>query len=307
MDKNSVDWHGPWVALVTPFDAEGRIDEATYRRNVELCIGYGCTGLLANGCTGEFWAQSMDERKAVMRLCADAAGGRATVIGGAGAITPSAVIELVDAAKEAGCDGAMVLPSYFVHPCPDDIITFYETVSDATDLPILLYNIPSAANRLTPGMVDRLADVKNVVAIKESSRDFNNFYETLALAGDRIRVLIDPGGLFGVAALTVGAVGYVEGIQNYWGKDGNDIYYATMEGDMERALKLQKDGLLLRQLIDGGGRNIYAAFKAAMNVRGLPGGYPRPPLQPLGEPHLRELRQGFQAFGLSVAERAAAE
>jgi dihydrodipicolinate synthase/N-acetylneuraminate lyase len=307
MDKNTVDWHGPWVALVTPFDAEGRIDEAAYRRNVELCIGYGCTGLLANGCTGEFWAQSMDERKAVMRLCADAAGGRATVIGGAGAITPSEVIELVDAAKDAGCDGAMVLPSYFVHPSPDDIITFYETVSDATDLPLLLYNIPSAANRLTPGMVDRLADVKNVVAIKESSRDFNNFYETLALAGDRIRVLIGPGGLFGVAALTVGAVGYVEGIQNYWGKDGNDIYYATMDGDMERALKLQKQGLLLRQLIDGGGRNIYAAFKAAMNVRGLPGGYPRPPLQPLGEPHLSELRQGFREFGLSVAERAAAE
>ena len=307
MDKNTVDWHGPWVALVTPFDAEGRIDEAAYRRNVELCIGYGCTGLLANGCTGEFWAQSMDERKAVMRLCADAAGGRATVIGGAGAITPSEVIELVDAAKDAGCDGAMVLPSYFVHPSPDDIITFYETVSDATDLPLLLYNIPSAANRLTPRMVDRLADVKNVVAIKESSRDFNNFYETLALAGDRIRVLIGPGGLFGVAALTVGAVGYVEGIQNYWGKDGNDIYYATMEGDLERALKLQKQGLFLRQLIDGGGRNIYAAFKAAMNVRGLPGGYPRPPLQPLGEPHLSELRQGFQAFGLSVAERAAAE
>ena len=307
MDKNSVDWHGPWVALVTPFDAEGRIDEAAYRRNVELCIGYGCTGLLANGCTGEFWAQSMDERKAVMRLCVDAAGGRATVIGGAGAITPSEVIELVEAATKAGCDGAMVLPSYFVHPCPDDIIAFYETISDATDLPILLYNIPSAANRLTPEMVDRLADVKNVVAIKESSRDFNNFYETLALAGDRIRVLIGPGGLFGVAALTVGAVGYVEGIQNYWGKEGNDIYYATMEGDMERALKLQKKGLFLRQLIDGNGRNIYCAFKAAMNIRGLPGGYPRPPLRPLGEPHLSELRQGFRDFGLSVAERAAAE
>ena len=121
------------------------------------------------------------------------------------------------------------------------------------------------------------------------------------------RVLIGPGGLFGVAALTVGAVGYVEGIQNYWGKDGNDIYYATMEGDMERALNLQKDGLLLRQLIDGSGRNIYAAFKAAMNIRGLPGGYPRPPLQPLGEPHLSELRQGFREFGLGVAEHAAAE
>ena len=307
MDKNTVDWHGPWVALVTPFDAEGRIDEAAYRRNVELCIGYGCTGLLANGCTGEFWAQSMAERKFVARLCVEAAAGRVPVIAGAGAITPSEVIEIAEAAKDAGCEGAMVMPSYFVHPGPDDIVAYYETISDAVDFPILLYNIPSAANGLTPELVDRLADVKNVVAIKESSRDFNNFYRTLVLAGDRIRVLIGPGGLFGVAALTVGAAGYVEGIQNYWGKPANDIYYATMAGDRERALELQRKGLLLRQLVDGGGRNIYAAFKAAMNVRGLPGGYPRPPLRPLGEPHLTELGRGFEELGLSVAYQAAAE
>ena len=307
MDKNSVDWHGPWVALVTPFDGEGRIDEAAYVRNVELNIGYGCAGLVANGCTGEFWAQSMDERKRVMKLCVAAAKGRVPVIGGAGAVTPDEVIEIAEAAKDAGCEGAMVLPSYFVRPSPEDIIAFYETISDAVDFPILLYNIPSVTNALTPEMVDRLADLRCVVAIKESSRDFNNFYNTLVLAGDRIRVLIGPGGLFGVAAVTVGAAGYVEANQNYWGTEANEIYFATKENDTDRALELQRKGVRLRQLVEGGGRNIYAAFKAAMNVRGLPGGYPRPPLRPLGEPHLAELRQGFERLGLSVAEAVAAE
>ena len=133
------------------------------------------------------------------------------------------------------------------------------------------------------------------------------FYQTLLLAGDRIRVLIGPGGLFGVAAVTVGAAGYVEANQNYWGTEANEIYFATKENDTDRALELQRKGAQLRQLVEGGGRNIYAAFKAAMNVRGLPGGYPRPPLRPLSESHLAELRQGFERLGLSVAEAAAAE
>ena len=112
MDKNSVDWHGPCVALATPFDAAGEIDEAAFRENVELCLQNGVTGLLVSGCTGEFWALTKDERKRLYRLCVEAAAGRAPVIGGTGAIRTADVIELTEAAKDAGCSGAMVLPPF---------------------------------------------------------------------------------------------------------------------------------------------------------------------------------------------------
>ncbi len=308
MDKTAVDWWGPWVALVTPFDKEGRIDEAAFRRNVELCIDYGCTGLLANGCTGEFWAQSMAERVRVLELCVEVARGRATVIGGASAITPDDAIALTQAAKDTGCDGALLLPPYFVKPPTDDVIAHYQAVSDAVDIPLMLYNIPSAASvPLTPDLVGRLADVENVVAVKESSRDFVNFYKTWCVAGDRLHVFVGPGGLFGVAAITVGAAGYVEGNPNYWPDESTEIYHATKRGDLDRALVLQQKGVALRDVIEGEGRNIYAAGKAAMNILGLPGGYPRKPLRPLGEPHTSQIREGLEGLGIGNPAARAAE
>lgn len=308
MNKTDVNWHGPWVALVTPFDAEGRIDEDAYQRNADLCIRYGCTGLVANGCMGEFWSQSFDERRRVLELCVEAAAGRATVIGNASAITTGEVIDLARTAKRAGCDGIMVLPPYFVKPPIDDVIAHYEAVSNAVEIPMMLYNIPSAASvPLTPDVVDRLSDIETVVAVKESSRDFVNFYQTYLAAGDRIHVFIGPGGLFGVAAITVGAAGYVEGNQNYWPYESTEIYHATKRNDLERALELQKKGVAVRRLIEDNGRYMYSAAKAAMNVLGLPGGYPRLPLRPLGEPHLSELRQGFERLGITGATAQAAQ
>jgi dihydrodipicolinate synthase/N-acetylneuraminate lyase len=307
MDKHSVNWSGPWVALVTPFDAQGQIDGAAYRRNVDIVIEGGCTGVVANGCTGEFWAQSFDERVQVLKIAVEAARGRATVVGGTGAITTEEAIELTRAAKNVGCDGAMILPTYFVKPPVEDVIVHYETISDAVDFPIMLYNIPSAASvALTPELVDRLADLKNVVAIKESSRDFVNFYRTLEKAGDRIHVFIGPGGFFGAAAQTVGAAGFVEGIPNYW-TGITEVWHAAARGDMVTALARQRKALAVRELIEANGRNIYTGGKAAMNALGLPGGYPRRPLRAYGEPHLTQLREGFAKLGIHGAMAKAAE
>ncbi|MCY3873305.1 MAG: dihydrodipicolinate synthase family protein [Rhodobacteraceae bacterium] len=308
MNKSDVNWFGPWVALVTPFTSEGKIDEEAYQFNADLCIQYGCTGLVANGCMGEFWSLNAAERQRILELCVEVASGRATVIGNASAIPSAETIEHARAAKQAGCDGIMVLPPYFVKPPIDDVVAHYNAVSEAVEIPMMLYNIPSAASvPLTPDVVDRLADVRNVVAIKESSRDFVNFYQTYVAAGDRIHVFIGPGGLFGVAALTVGAAGYVEGNQNYWPYESTEIYHATRRGDLARALEVQEKGVALRRLIEANGRYMYSASHAAMNVLGLRGGYPRAPLQPVGEPHLTELREGFEELGINGTRAMAAE
>ncbi|MDP6604320.1 MAG: dihydrodipicolinate synthase family protein, partial [Rhodospirillales bacterium] len=173
MDKSSVDWHGSWVALVTPFDGDGAIDEVGFARNVDLCIQGGVDGVLVSGCTGEFWALTDAERVRLFGLCVEAAAGRVPVIGGTGAIRTPDAIALSVAAKDAGCAGVMVMPPFFVKPSAADIVAHYEAISGAVDIPILLYNIPANnVNPLTPELVDRLADVESVVAIKESSLDF---------------------------------------------------------------------------------------------------------------------------------------
>ncbi len=308
MDKNSIDWIGPTPALITPFDADGNIDEAAYRRNVELCIGYGLTALLPNGCTGEFWAQTIEERKRVIEICVDAAGGRVPVIAGTGAIRTPEVIELTEHAKDAGCVGVMILPPFFVKPSADDIVAHYQTVSDAVDIPIMLYNIPAnAVNALVPELVDRLADIDNVVAIKESSADFNNFYKTMQVAGDRIHVILGPTTLYGAVAFALGSAGYVDTSPNFWGEESVEFFNAARDGNMDRALELQAKALKIRDLVNGNGRNMYCSTKAIMNMLGLPGGYPRLPLRPLGEPHLTELRKGIESLGLAAPKAAAAQ
>ena len=306
MDKSSVDWHGPMPALVTPFDAEGAIDEAAFQRNVELCIGYGMTGLLVGGCTGEFWALTLEERKRITKLCVDAAKGRVPVISGTGAVRTEHVIELSQYAKDVGCDGAMVLPPYFVKPSTEDIIAHYETVSDAVDIPILLYNIPAnAVNDLTPELVDRLADVKNVVAIKESGGNFNAYYKTMTLCSDRIHVFVGPSTLYGVAAILLGAPGYIDTIPNLWGEEAVELYEVAAKADLPRARQLQEKALALRELVNGNGRNMYCSVKAGMNMLGLPGGHLRNPLRSLKEPHLSQIRDGLVALGFKPAQAAA--
>ena len=306
MDKHSVDWHGPMPALVTPFDAQGNIDEAEFKRNVELNIGYGMTGLLVAGCTGEFWALSQEERMRLFALCVEQARGRVPVIAGTGAIETRHVIELSEHAKAVGCAGVMVLPPYFVRPSTEDIIAHYEAVSDAIDIPIILYNIPSSAvNDLTPALVDRLAEVKNVVAIKESGGDWNAFYKTLSTCGDRIHVFLGPTTLYGAPAFLMGCNGYIDTLPNLWGAESVEFFNAGAAGDRERVRALQDKALALREMVNGRGRNMYCSVKAGMNMLGLPGGYPRAPLRPLGEPHLSEIRDTLKGLGFELVDRAA--
>lgn len=306
MDRNSVTWHGQGTAIITPFDAEDRIDEQGLRRQVDFLITSGVNFIVANGCTGEFWAQTVEERKRVVRIAVEAAAGRVPVIGGASSNSTREVIELAAHNKDVGCSGVMIMPPFLVRPNNEDIFQHYKAVSDAVPVPILLYNIPrDTVNDLTPELVNRLSDLETVVAIKDSTFDFNIFYRLQTLVGDRIRVLIGPSTMFGHAALELGAEGWVDTYSNLWPAVTVELYRASKAGDRDRAKELQAIGAEFRRWLSGGDRNMYCAVKAAMNMIGLPGGYPRLPLRPLGEPHLTEIRKGLERFGVPQAPAVA--
>ena len=303
MDRNSVNWHGQGTAIITPFDRQGRIDEPALRNQVNHLIAHGVNFIVANGCTGEFWAQTMDERKRVVKIITDTAAGRIPVIGGSSANYTPDVVELSRYHKEIGCDGVMIMPPCLVRPNADDIFHHYKAVCDAVDIPILLYNIPrDTVNDLTPDLVDRLADLPTVVAIKDSTFDFNTFYRLQTLCGDRIRILIGPSTMFGMAALELGAEGWVDTYSNLWPQLTVGLYTACKRGDRTRARELQAIGADFRRFLSEGNRNMYSAVKAAMNMVGLEGGYPRLPLRPLEEPHLTQIRNGLERFGVPHAQ-----
>lgn len=299
MDRSSVGWYGPMPAIVTPFADDGEIDEAAFTENVTGLLSAGATGFIVGGCTGEFWAMTNEERTRLFRVASGAVNGRATVIAGTSAIRVDDVIELTRAAQAAGCDGALMLPPYFVELTEAEICRHFETVSAAVDLPIMLYNIPQFCNNaITPELASRLAEIDSIVAIKESAGNWVNFHRTLMAVGDRLRVFCGPSTVYGVPAYAAGADGFIDCFPNVWRPGGLDLYHAAADGDLERARALQEIGVKLTQLFTSEGRTLYSATKAGMAILGYPGGVPRPPLAPTGPAEAEGLRRGLRDLGL---------
>ena len=293
MNRHDIDWSGVIPAVTTPFDAGGMLDAEALARNVRRLVSSGANGVIVAGCTGEFWALSLEERAAAARAARGAAPD-GVVIGGAAAITPSEAIEGLHAVKEAGCDGGLVMPPFFAHLSEAEIVAHFEAVCSEAPLPVVLYNIPSNAwNALTPAIVDRLADLEPVVAIKESSGDWANFHGTLAVARDRIRVFCGPSSTLGVPAVLAGCDGLMDCFPNVW-PGGIELWDAARGGSLDRAWQLQREGEALTGLFTTGGRTLYPATKAAMDRLGVPGGgAPRPPLRPLSGEALAGLHAGL--------------
>lgn len=295
MNRSSVAWAGPMPALTTPFRADLSIDDEGFVANIDRLFRAGATGMIAAGCTGEFWALSMAERARIARLTAEACRGRGPAIIGTGAITPSEVIEQIHAAREAGADGVLVMPPYFLRATEAEMVAHFEAIDRGAVLPVILYNIPgNAGNAITPALAARLADLDRVVAIKESSGDWNVFHATLYAVRDRIRVFCGPSSVFGVAAALAGCDGHIDCFPNVW-EGCLDLWHATRAGRMEEAWALQRTGIEMTALFTSEGRTLYPATKAAMTMAGLPGGgQPRPPLRPLAGAPLAGLDAGMR-------------
>ena len=295
MDRSTVNWAGPIPAITTPFRQDLTIDEEGFTANVDRLYQAGASGMVVAGCTGEFWALELRERARLAELAVAASAGRGPVIIGVGAIREAEVIAQIEAAKLAGAEGVLVMPPYFARLTDAELIAHFEAIDARSSLPIVLYNIPgNAGNAITPVLADTLADLDHVVAIKESSGNWNNFHNTLIRVRDRIRVFCGPSSVFGVAATQAGADGLIDCFPNVWAPGCLDLWHATKAGRMPEAWALQETGIAMTDLFTCGGRTLYPATKAAMNYLDYPGGgVPRPPLRELAGEPLRELINGM--------------
>jgi 4-hydroxy-tetrahydrodipicolinate synthase len=300
MDRNSIDWSGVFPAMTTPFDDDDKIDEKEFAASVDRLIDAGANGFVVAGCTGEFWTLSHEERARYYSLAVEAVAGRVTLVVGTGAVTVDETVKLTNMAYKAGADGVLILPPYFVKLTDDEIFAHYRDVVSQTRIPILLYNIPgNAVNALSPALVRRLADLDTIVAVKESSGDWNNFYATLITVAEKLRVFCGPSSIFGAPAVELGAEGFIDCFPNVWTEGGRPLYEAAKNGDRKRAAELQRTGRQLTDLFTSDGRTLYPATKAAMDLLGFPGGgRPRPPLRSTEGKQLEGLRNGLVELGL---------
>ena len=295
MDRNSINWQGPFVALVTPFKRNFEIDKESFCKNIDRMLNNGATGVLVAGCTGEFWSLSYDEKKLLFKLSAETVNGRGTLICNCSSVTPHETISLIKEAEKCGSDGVLILPSYFVKLTSNEIINYYEQISSSTNTPIIVYNIPhNAVNDISPELALKLTENKNIVAIKESSGNWKNFYSTLTLTKTKIRVFCGPSSVFGFPATMAQADGTIDCFPNVWAPGCMEIFYKSKNGDHLEAMKLQETGHKLTELFTSEGRTLYPSTEAAMNILGFNGGHTRPPLTDLNKILIQNLEKGLK-------------
>jgi len=303
MDRNTVDWRGYIPAITTPFTEDGAFDAAMMRDLLDWLHGEGMHGLVAAGTTGEWFSLEPEEFVDLLRCVGDAMAGKLTLIAGCNAFTARQSIEKAKLAAACGFDGILLTPPPYVVPSEREIITFYRTVSDAIDLPICVYNWPPGTNiDMSMELLEQLADIDNVVAIKNSTGDMAHFVRVFFALKDRVRIFGFTMDEFGATLIEHHGGDGTMGAGAILGRDQPDFYNYLWERDRARALACgAKDRVIMTELFNADYSSKFgspqALFKEALNLQGLPGGYPRPPLLPLTHEQSLRVRKTLVLLG----------
>lgn len=297
--KKKDKWSGPFVVSVTPFDKEGNIDISSFRKCIKYYLDVGVTGIIIGGHNGESWAIEEDEFPVLVENAVKVVEGKVPIIVGLVNVCPSQIIRIANACHAVGAQGLMVEPPYILTKTTnDEIVARFQTICDSIDMSVIVYNNPRRTQiNLTADNVSILADIKNVVAIKEASSDFKHVSNLIQTCGDRISVMIGPGELI-FPALLLGAKGFItSGAVEIMGKDGVRLYETAIAGNIAEALVLhRKMSALYNKLFEYG--TWPAAMKAVMNIKGIPAGYTRSPVQPLKPEELEKLKADMKTLGV---------
>lgn len=287
-----LDWlHGIFPALVTPFDPKTEeIDEEAYRRLIRHVLPY-VDGVVTSGTTGEFPYLTRAEQRRLIEIAREEVGTK-RVIAGCGASGTAQALALARDAKEAGADAILVVTPYFLHPSDKEVYQHFYDIATQVDIPLILYNIPQVVDAVLPrNVVEDLADLPNVVGLKDSSGDLTYTLEILEYAGDRIDVLVGHDEVV-IAALAAGVSGMILASAQVYPEIWRQVYDLVREGRLEEARALQRKVQKLSRIFcrHGGG----VAVKAALNMMGIPVGSPRRPLKSAGGALIHETRAEIQ-------------
>ncbi|MFX1416593.1 MAG: dihydrodipicolinate synthase family protein, partial [Promethearchaeota archaeon] len=196
---------GVMPALVTPFTKDGDILEEGFRQVIEYTISKGATGVVPAGTTGEFSYLRTEERKKLLRLAVEAVDGRVPVVAGTGQNSTRATVALTKYADDIGCDAALVISPYYLRPADKGYYEHFAAVATQTDLPVIAYNIPQCTlGVLNSNVLEDLAELDNIVGIKDSSGNIGHTLELIEKLKGRIPVLIGHDECF-LSAIAAGA------------------------------------------------------------------------------------------------------
>jgi len=292
-----MEFRGCYVAIITPFTADGKLDEAGLRSNIDFLIKGGVSGIVPCGTTGESATLSWEEHKRVIDIAVEQAKGKVQIIAGAGSNNTSEAIEAARHAKKSGADAIMSITPYYNKPSQDGLYRHFKAVTSEVDIPMLVYNVPGRTGvNMLPETVERLCELPQVQAIKEASGDISQISEIHRRCGDRLAVLSGDDGLT-LPVLAVGGKGVVSVIGNIVPDKLSAMINLFLKGDAAGALKIHEELLPLSKIVFIESNPV--PVKNCMMEIGLAAGPVRLPLAPMIESNKEKLLNVFKTYSLS--------
>ncbi len=299
------DWSGCGTALVTPFTAGGAVDEPRVRALAARQIEGGVHFLVPCGTTGESPTLSAGEHRRVVELVVDTAAGRVPVLAGAGGYDTRAVIGQAQEMQRAGADGILSVTPYYNRPTPEGLFQHYRAIADSVPLPIVVYNVPGRTGcNVDPATLCRLAELPNIVGVKEASANMGQMCEICRAVPDGFNVLSGDD-LFTVPLMAVGGAGVVSVASNEVPGEMARLVSAARAGDFAAARRLHTRLLPLMQI------NFIEAnpipVKAAMAHLGLLDLHYRLPMVPPQPASLEQIVRVLEKLGVGGESPRGAE
>jgi 4-hydroxy-tetrahydrodipicolinate synthase len=228
---------GSIVAIITPFK-DNKVDEECYRGLIEFQIEAGTSAIVPCGTTGESATLTMQEHRRVIDIAVEAVNKRVPVIAGTGGNSTHEAIELTEHAKKAGADATLQVTPYYNKPTQEGLYQHFKAIAKAAPLPQVLYNVPGRTSvNMLPETVARLAELPEVVAIKEASGDLVQMAEIVRLVGDKVTLLSGDDNVI-LPVLGIGGKGVISVVANIIPRDTADVIEAWEDGNFDKAKEL---------------------------------------------------------------------
>lgn len=292
-------FEGIYTPVVTPHTERFEIDKAKFADALEFLIEAGVSGLIVAGTTGEYYAQSQDERLMLMRYAKEVIANRVPLIVGTGAIRTEDSVFFAEAALEVGADALLVSTPPYAYPTGREIALHALAIERAAKLPVMLYNYPGRMSvNMDEETLDRLGRNPNFCAIKESSGDPNRLH---MLARDYPNIQLSCG--MDDQALEFfawGARSWVCAGSNFAPEAHISLYKAcAIDGDFTKGRKIMSAMLPLMRVLEQGGKFVQC-IKHGLTLRGIDAGPPRKPMQPLNKDEKRELAEVITTMNTTI-------
>jgi 4-hydroxy-tetrahydrodipicolinate synthase len=281
-------WTGVGTALVTPFTAAGRIDEAAYRRLARRQVEAGIHMLVPCGTTGEAPTLSPAEKRRLVEIAIDEAAGKALVLAGAGGYDTAEVIHAAAEMEKIGAHGILSVTPYYNRPTPEGLYQHYRAIAGSTSLPIVLYNVPGRTGcNIDPATVRRLSAVENIVGVKEASGNITQIAEICRSVPDDFVVLSGDDALT-LPLMALGGHGIISVASNEVPAEMVEMVVAAERGDFARARAMHNRLLPLMQV--NFCESSPGPVKFAMSEMGLIEPHYRLPMVPVSEASAAKIR-----------------